>query len=328
MKAAYVSVSAAGLHWEIRDAAVPQPAATQLLVRVSASSLNRGERTLLDEQRAAAGSKPVPPRIGGIDAAGEIVAIGNAVNGFRTGERVAGRCAGGYAEFALLNAPEAMRIPDALNAAEAACLPVSYTVAHDSLVVHGHIAAGETVLIAGAASAVGVASLQITKHHGAKTIGTSGSLDKLARLKTAGLDAGLHTRSGDFAEAVLQATGGKGADIVIDTLGPSIFNAILQCMAVDGCMATIGRMAGPAKVDLDLDFFAMRRFNLFGVSNRMRTSAQRALTVQLFVDDFMPALAKGAFKPMIDRSFALQDVAQAHDYQSQDRHVGKIVLTV
>ncbi len=326
MKAAWVNVDAAGLHWELRDAPMPKPGAAQLLVRVRASSLNRGERTLLEEQRAAAGSKPVAPRIGGIDAAGEIVAMGEAVTGFRPGERVAGRCAGGYAEFALLNAPEAMRIPDALSAAEAACLPVSYTVAHDSLVVHGRIARGETVLIAGAASAVGVASLQIARHYGARIIGTSGSAAKLKHLEAAGLEVGLRTRTGDFADAVLEATGGKGADIVIDTIGGSIFKAILQCLAVDGRVATIGRMGGLVKVELDLDFFAMRRLNLFGVSNRMRTPEQRARTVRLFADDLMPAMAQGLFRPQVDRSFALHEVGAAHDYQALDRHVGKIVI--
>jgi NADPH:quinone reductase len=317
LQAAFPSVDASGIHWQVRDAPRPQPAAKQLLVRVKASSINRGETVLL--RTSSKGG------VGGIDAAGEIVETGAEATRFKAGDRVAGRCAGGFAEFALMNESDAMPLPPGVRWEEAACLPVSFTVAWDALVANGHLARGESVLVTGVSSAVGVAALALAKHLGATVIGTSGSADKLARLPH--LDVPIQTRSADFSARVLEATGGRGADIAIDAVGAAFFQEILRSLAVNGRFATIGQMTGSPKVNLDMDFFAMRRLHLFGVSNRLRTPEQRARATRRFIDEVMPAFASGAVRPLVDRVFALQQAEEAHAYVYADRQVGKVVIT-
>jgi NADPH:quinone reductase len=270
----------------------------------------------------------LPAGAGGIDAAGEVVAVGANAQRFKPGERIAGRCAGGFAELAAMNEFEAMPLPPELGYEEAACLPVSFTVSHDALVVNGRLAKGETVLITGVSSAVGVAALAIAKFIGCTVIGTSRSPEKLARLKSAGLDLGIHATAPNFAAEVKRATQDRGAHIAIDTVGAAFFHEVLNSLAVDGRYATIGQMSGSPKVELDMDAFAMRRLHLFGVSNRLRTPEQRAQSARRFVEELMPAIARGAVRPLIDRVFPLEDVEAAHRHVYADRQVGKVVIRI
>lgn len=328
MKAALPSVDSTGIHWEIRDVAEPPVGARQLLIRTRAASLNRGEATLLRTKFHERGA-PVPATaVGGIDAAGEIVAVGPEVERFKPGDRVAGRCAGGFAERVVMNEFEAIAVPSGLDDVSAACLPVSFVVAHDALVVQGHLASGDWVLITGVSSAVGVAALGIAKFLGAQAIGTSGSADKLARLAPLGLDLAIRTRAPDFAATVKQATDGRGADIAIDAVGAAYFNEILQSLAVDGRLATIGQLTGAPQVTLDMDFFAMRRLHMFGVSNRLRTPAARARSAQRFSTDLMDALIAKKIRVLVDRTFPLDEIGAAHRYVYGDQHVGKVVITI
>lgn len=266
--------------------------------------------------------------IGGIDAAGVIETIGEGVQQYQPGDRVAGRCAGGFAEFAVMNEFEAISIPPALDDTSAACLPVSFVVAHDALVAQGNLAAGNWVLVTGVSSAVGVAALGIAKYLGAKVIGTSGSGEKLARLAALGLDVPIQTHAADFASTVKTATEGRGADIVIDAVGAAFFNEILQSLAVDGRFATIGQLTGSPKVTLDMDFFAMRRYHLFGVSNRLRTPDARARSAQRFTNDLMDAIVTKQIRVQVDRTFPLDEAEAAHRYVYADQQVGKVVITI
>ncbi len=328
MKAALPLVDATGIHWEIRDVPKPQAGPKQLLIRVRASSINRGEATLLRTKFKQLGA-PVPAMtIGGIDAAGEIEAIGEGVERFKPGDRVAGRCAGGFAEFVVMNEFEAIAIPPSLDDVAAACLPVSFVVAHDALVVQGKLSSSEWVLITGVTSAVGVAALGIAKFAGAKVIGTSGSADKLARLAPLGLDLPIQTRAPDFAAAVKEVTGGRGVDIAIDVVGAALFEEILQSLAVDGRFATIGQLTGAPQVMLDMDFFAMRRLHLFGVSNRLRTPDARARSSQRFTKDLMDAIVARKIHVQVDRTFPLDEIRAAHRYVYADQQVGKVVITM
>ena len=329
MKAAFANIDAEGVHWHVADTSVPELGAGQLLVRVEAACLNRGESFLMQDQLRDSGGRTVPTRAGGLDAAGVVVGVGTGAGGeYKIGDRVAGRCAGGFAEFAVLNTFEAMAVPDGVSAAEAACLPISYVVAHDALMVNGGLSAQSRVLVTGVSSGVGVASLLISKHVGAMVIGTSGSADKLARLMPLGLDLGIRTRAPDYAARVLEATGGCGADILVDNVGGAFFAANLEALATEGRLVTVGRMGGLVKPVLDLDRFAMKRLHLYGVSNRLRTAAQRAASMRRFVADLMPAFARRAIVPLVDRVFGLDEVAQAHAQLNADTHVGKLVLQI
>lgn len=310
------SVDSTGIHWRVGDLPEPKAGPGQVLLRVRASSINRGESVLLRSK--------LPAGAGGIDAAGEVAALGDNVSRFKVGDRVAGRCAGGFAELAAMNEFEGIAIPQEVSFEEAACLPVSFVVAHDAMVVNGRFTPGESVLITGVTSAVGVAALALARFlRAGKVIGTSRSAQKLEKLHA--LDLGL---TGSFAGAVKKATADRGADIAIDTVGASVFREILECLAVDGRYATIGQMSGSPKVELDMDAFAARRLHLYGVSNRLRTPAQKAASAQRFAAEIMPAIAKGEVRPIVDAVYGLDEVEAAHQHVYADRQVGKVVIRI
>jgi NADPH2:quinone reductase len=317
-----------GGHWDIREVQRPTVPPGHVLLRVHASSINRAEFRRLHNLRAQPG-KPAPEeRIGGGDAAGEIVELGQGVTGLKTGDRAMGRCAGGFAEYALLDAREVMPAPPSLSWEEAACVPVVFVVVHDALFVSGQLRAGETLLVAAIPSGVGVAALALGKYLGARVIGTSRSTEKLEKLKQHGLDLGIVTGSDGFGAALASAIGEKGVDVIVDNIGADILAPCIEALAVGGRYVTIGRMSGVLKGELDVDRLAEHRLHLYGVSNRLRNAAQRAESMRRFVADLMPALSEGRIRPIIDRSFPLADLALAQAHVEADHHVGKVVIRI
>jgi len=285
-----------------------------------------GEFRRLHNLHIRAGQPTPEARTGGGDAAGEVVEIGRGVTGIKPGDRVMGRYAGGFAEFALLDAREVMPAPERLSWEEAACIPIVFVVVHDALFVSSQLRAGETVLVTAAPSGVGVATLLLAKHLGATVIGTSRSAAKLERLKAHGLDRGVVTGSEGFGEAVSRVIGDKGMDMAVDNIGGDVLGPCLKILAVGGRFVTIGRMSGVTKGELDVDLVAERRLHLYGVSNRLRAPAQRAESAKRFLADLLPALADGRLRPVIDRSFPLEEIAAAGAWLEADKHVGKVVI--
>jgi NADPH:quinone reductase-like Zn-dependent oxidoreductase len=328
MKAAIMVPGADGGRWDVRDVQRPVVTAGHVLVRVHASSLNRAEFRRLHTLRIRPGQAAPEARTGGGDAAGEVVEIGRDVSGIKPGDRVMGRCGGGFAEFALLDAREVMPAPERLSWQEAACVPIVFVVVHDALFVSGQLRAGETVLVTAAPSGVGVATLLLAKFLGAKVIGTSRSADKLERLKAHGLDAGVVTGSAGFGEAISRVIGDDGVDMVVDNIGADVLAPCLEALAVGGRFVTIGRMSGVTKGELDVDRLAERRLHLYGVSNRLRTQAQRAESAKRFLADLLPALSDSRLRPVIDRRFPLDEIAAAGAYLEADKHVGKVVIEI
>jgi NADPH:quinone reductase-like Zn-dependent oxidoreductase len=182
------------------------------------------------------------------------------------------------------------------------------------------------VLVTGVSSGVGVASLQAAKALGAGVIGTSGSQEKLDRLKPVGLDVGLCTRAADFHDAVMKATDGKGVNLVVNTVGGSVFAECVRSMAFEGRLATVGYVDGVLKSEIDIQALHAKRLTLFGVSNKLRTPEQRAAGVPAFVADLMPAIAGGRIRPVIDRVYPFDQLAEAKAYMESNQHLGKIVL--
>jgi NADPH:quinone reductase len=320
MKAYWIAPGPSGTTVELRDTPAPEPKPGELLVRVRASSLNRGE--LLGGKPGAA-AKP-----GGGECAGEVVKTGEGVTGFAAGDRVMGRCAGGFAELSLMDAREAMRVPAGLGWEEAAATPLVFLVVYDMLVAQGHLAAGQWLLVTGVSSGVGVAALQTAKALGARVIGTSGSADKLARLEKLGLDLGIKTRSADFHEAVLKATDGKGVNLVVNNVGGTVFAECVKSLAFEGRLAIVGHMDRTHSATLDLEALHGKRLTVFGVSNRFRTAGQRAETVRGFVKDVLPFLADGRLKPVVDKVFPFAGLPAAIGFMESDAQVGKIVVRV
>jgi NADPH:quinone reductase-like Zn-dependent oxidoreductase len=307
---------------ELRESPVPEPGAQQLVVRMHAAALNRGEFVLGHGLHGKPGSWKA---IGG-EGAGEVLAVGDGVDGFAPGDRVMGRCAGAFSEFALMEAVEAMAVPRRLSWEEAASIPLTFLVAFDMLVLQGRLKAGEWLLINGVSSGVGVASLQLGKLLGASVIGTSGSMEKLERLRPLGLDVALCTRAADFAPAVMEATGRHGADLVVNAVGGSVFAENLRAMAFEGRLATVGYVDGVLHADVDLEALHAKRLVLFGVSNKLRTKAQRAAAVPRFVAEVMPHFASGRITPQLDQVVEFDHLPAAKARMEAGGHVGKIVL--
>ena len=307
---------------ELRESPVPEPGPTQLRVRMHAAALNRGEFVLGHGLHG----KPGTWKAIGNEGAGEVVAIGSEVSAFKPGDRVMGRCTGGFSEYALMEMAEAMAVPPALSWEEAASIPLTFLVAYDMLVLQGRLKAGEWLLVNGVSSGVGVASLLLGKVLGAKVIGTSGSASKLEVLKPLGLDVALRTRSADFAPAVMEATGQHGADLVVNTVGGSVFSENIRASAFEGRLATVGYVDGVLRADLDLDALHAKRLTLFGVSNKLRSKAQRAAAVPSFVANVMPHFATGRMKPKIDQVIDFARLEEAKARMEAGTHIGKIVL--
>ncbi|MBO9512773.1 MAG: zinc-binding dehydrogenase [Variovorax sp.] len=306
---------------ELRDVPLPVPGPKQLLVRVHASSLNRGEFL-----HGGLHGKPGSWKAVGGEAAGVVVSAGAEAAAFQAGDRVMGRCGGSFAEYVLLDDAEAMPVPANLSFEQAASIPLAFLVTFDMLVLQGRLKAGEWLLINGVSSGVGVASLQLGKAMGAKVIGTSGSAEKLASLKPLGLDLALCTRQPDFAPAVMEATGGQGANLIVNTVGGTVFAENIRALAFEGRLATVGYVDGVVHADIDLEALHARRLTLFGVSNKLRTKEQKAAAVPRFVAEVLPHFAEGRIVPRIDSVMELAQLPEAKALMEAGGHVGKIVL--
>ena len=311
---------------ELRDVAMPTAGPTQALVKVHAAGLNRGEFIKGHGLHGSHGAKAI-----GMEAAGEIVAIGDkvgAMSPFKVGDRVMARCGASFSEFALMNVQEMMAIPDSLSWEEAASIPITFLVTYDLLAQQGKLKANDWMLINGVSSGVGVASLQMGKALGAKVIGTSGSQAKLNQLIPLGLDLGICSRSADFYATVMSTTEGKGVQLVVNTVGGSVFEESFKCLSFQGRLGTVGYVDGVLHAPLDIEALHAKRLTLFGVSNKMRSPDQRAEPVQGFVKDILPAFAEAKIRACIDSVFEFKDLESAKARMESNSHVGKIVLKV
>jgi NADPH:quinone reductase-like Zn-dependent oxidoreductase len=279
---------------------------------VRAAGLNRGEflRHGL--------SKPGPAKIGGTEGAGELP----------SGERVMGRLPASFAEYALMDAEDAIPVPANMSWEEAAATPLTFLVVYDMLVQQGNLKKDEWLLVTGVSAGVGVAALLAGKALGAKVIGTSGSAQKLSQLRQYGLDVGIETRKPDFQQKVMEATGGKGVNLVVNNVGGSVFAECIRCLGYEGRLATVGYLDGVMKAEMDIEALHSKRLKLFGVSNKMRNGAQRGVTVEGFKKDFLPLFASGKLKPVIDRVYDFEDLPQAKARMEADAHLGKLVVRI
>ena len=322
MKQYTIRAEGDGVVLERREAPVPEPGPGQLLVKMSAAGLNRGE--LISGGLVKGGAA----RPAGLEGAGEVVALGPGVAGPAPGSIVMGRCAGAFAELAVMDVREAMPVPPTLAIETAASVPLVFLVVHDMLVAQGRLRSGEWLLVCGASSGVGVAAMQAAKAFGARVIGTSGSAAKLARLRGLGLDVGIETRAPTFAAAVLEATAGRGADLVVNAVGGSVFAECVRSMAFEARLATVGYVDRVLGAEIDLQALHAKRLTLFGVSNKLRSAEQRAAGVPAFRAELLPAIADGRIRPLVDRVFGFDELDAARAHMEENRHLGKIVLRV
>src|SRR5258706_6659470 len=309
------------LEW--RDVPVPQPAKGELVIRVRATAMNRGELVVGSVVHGG------PEKIGGNEAAGEVHAVGEGVTGFQPGDRVFGRVRGGFAQYTVAFEHQTLAVPQRLTWEQAAAVPISFLTAYEMLYPpYGKLKAGEWLLVNGVSAGAGVACIQIARMIGANTIGTSGSAAKLARLKDIGLDVPITTRAADFAPKVKEATAGKGANLIVNLVGGSIFAECLNCLARRGRLAVVGYVDGVLKAEIDLGAVHANRHEIFGISNAKLTQEERAEAMRGFARDVLPALADGRITPLVDRVFDFDELPAAKDWMESSAMVGKIVVRV
>jgi NADPH:quinone reductase len=322
MKAVMIVPSPAGGRIGVHELPDPKPGANEVLVRVHAAGLNRGEIGVRK------GLKAGQPQQNGIEFAGEVIALGSDAKGVKPGDRVMGHWRGGQAELATIDPRLTVKIPDRLSWVEAAAWLNVFVTSHDAMVTNAGLARGESVLINAASSGIGVASLQLARWRGARPIiGSSRTRSKLAALESYGLDRGIDAAQANWPDAVREATDGKGADVVIDSVGADVLDGNLRCMALRGRLVSVGRL-GAQRGEIDLDRVAAQRLKIIGVTFRTRTLDERIACVQRCAADLLEPLTRGEIYPVVDRTFPMDQIAQAHDHMETNSHIGKLVLVI
>jgi NADPH2:quinone reductase len=308
---------------EIRDIPEPSPKPTDILVRVRAAGLNRAD---LAAAQGKGGHGAVGAAIG-IDWAGEVVAAGAEAGGsFAPGDRVMCVGAGGYAEYAASDFGRTLKIPAGMDFQTAAALPTALNTMHDALVTNGGLKAGDGVLIQGASSGVGLMGLQIAKLLGARpVIGSSTDAGRRARLAEFGADLAIDTGRNDWPDQILEATGHKGVDIVVDQVSGAYVNGLMRATAILGRIVNVGRLGG-GKAEFDFDLHAMRRIKYIGVTHRTRSIAELREEMRAMWADLGAAVAAGKLRLPVDKVFRLAEAKAAQDHMRANRHLGKILL--
>jgi putative PIG3 family NAD(P)H quinone oxidoreductase len=310
---------------ELRELPDPSPATGEVLVRVRATALNRADiMQRLGRYPAPQGSSQLVP---GMEYAGEIVALGDGVEGWRTGERVFGIvAAGGHAELVTAHASTLARVPDALSWEQAAAIPEAFITAHDALVTQGTLAPGEHVMVHAVGSGVGLAVAQVARALGARVFGTARSAEKLERAREYGMDAGIVAGAdlGAVTAAAREWSGG-GIDVIIDLVGGAYVPAGIAALRLRGRLVVVGLVAG-RDATVSLGDILSKRLTIRGTALRSRTTAEKAEATRLFARDVLPLIASGAIRPVIDRVLPLERIREAHEAMQRDETFGKIVL--
>lgn len=325
MKAIVVSEPGGPEVLRLREVADIEPQRGEIKIRVRATAVNRAD--LL--QRAGKYPAPagVPADIPGLEYAGDVAATGADVTDVKVGDKVFGLVGGGsYAQFIVTHARATSKMPDNLSYEEAAALPEAAITAYDAMVSQCRLASGEFVLITAAASGVGTAAIQIASAIGARPIGTTRSKSKLERLKEFGLDR-VVLDEGNYANAVLDATNGKGVNVVLELVGGQYLEQDLQCVAPKARIIIVGLLAG-ASCKLNLGQVLSRRLEIRGTTLRARSLEEKILVAQTFSTNLVPLVEAGLLKPMIDKTFALEEAAAAHEFLANNESFGKVVLRV
>ena len=304
----------------------PVPGPEDVLVDVKASALNRAD--MLQRE----GGYPAPPGspddIPGLEFAGVVLEAGDRVIGMAKGDRVFGLLGGGgYASRTVTHHRMAVPIPDGWDFVQAAATPEVYFTAYDALFNRGNLQMGEKVLVHAAGSGVGTAAVQLAHHAGAFVYGTAGSAEKLAGAAKLGMDVGINYHDQDFAAVVKEHTGGTGVDVLIDFIGGPYWDQNIVSMAVLGRLVEVGLMGGN-RVEVDLGRLMGKRLQVTGTGLRGRSLEEKLAVTAQFKRHVLPHLASGSMKPIVDRTFPLEEVAEAHRYMETNANFGKIVLTI
>jgi tumor protein p53-inducible protein 3 len=308
----------------LKDFPDPVPGPRELLIGIKAAGLNRAD---VGQRMGRYDPPPGTTPVLGLECAGQVLALGAEVTGWKIGDRVMALMAGGgYAEKATVDYGSAMHVPPVLSDTEAAGVPEVYLTSYLKLFMLGRLKAGETVLIHGGGSGVGTAAIQLIREAGARSIVTAGSTEKCERCLKLGADVAINYKEGPFAPKVKAATSGRGVDVVLDIIGAPYLAQNMDVLTTDGRLVFVSTQGGN-RAEIDLRLLMMKRLSLIGSTLRARTTADKARIVGEFLAQFGGALDRGELKPPIDCVLPLAQVQEAHRRLEGD-HFGKVILAV
>ena len=304
---------------------VPAPSTGEVLIEVAAAGVNRP-----DCLQRAGGYAPPPGAsdLPGLEVAGTIVSVGDGVKQWKVGDAV---CAltpgGGYAEFCLTPAGQCLPVPRGLTLAEAASLPETFFTVWINVFDRARLAPGETLLVQGGSSGIGVTAIQMAQAFGHRVFATAGSAEKCAACVQLGAERAINYRTEDFVEVVKQLTGGKGVDVILDMVGGDYVPRELKCLATDGRLSIIAFLGG-SRATFDMSDILFRRLTITGSTLRPRSVEYKTQVAQALRERVWPLIEAGRIRPVLYRTFALAEASQAHALMESSVHVGKIVLKV
>ncbi|MFD7390820.1 NAD(P)H-quinone oxidoreductase [Streptomyces sp. NPDC059852] len=303
----------------------PVPGEGEVLVEVAAGAVNRAD--LLQRQGfydPPPGSSPYP----GLECSGRIAEVGPGVSGWAVGDEVCALLAGGgYAEKVAVPAGQLLPVPEGVSLTQAAALPEVVCTVWSNVFMIAHLRPGETLLVHGGSSGIGTLAIQLAKAVGAKVAVTAGSKEKLERCAELGADILIDYREQDFVEEIKEATGGAGADVILDIMGAKYLDRNIRALAVNGRLAIIG-LQGGVKGELNLGALLAKRAAITATSLRSRPLEEKAAIVAAVREHVWPLLKAGHVRPVVDREIPMNDAAEAHRVVEESGHVGKVVLVV
>lgn len=304
---------------------VPKPGPGEILLRVHAAGVNRPDAL----QRA--GNYAPPPDasdLPGLEASGEVVALGAGAEGWQVGDKV---CAllpgGGYAEYVTTPAAHALPLPSGLGMNEAAALCETFFTVWSNVFQRGALKAGESFLVHGGSSGIGTTAIQLAAARGARVFATAGSEEKCAACRNLGAERAINYRETDFVEAVKEATGKKGVDLILDMVGGDYIPRNIRALATDGRLVMIAFLSGP-KAEVNFAQVMVKRLMLTGSTLRPQSVAAKAAIAADLRREVWPLLDAGKIAPVMDQTFPLERAAEAHARMESSAHIGKIVLTL
>ncbi|MET4579627.1 NAD(P)H-quinone oxidoreductase [Ottowia thiooxydans] len=310
---------------QLKKGSTPAIKSDEVLIRVQYAGVNRPDVL----QRS--GSYPPPPGAApglGLEVSGVIAAVGAEVSQWTVGDAV---CAltngGGYAQYVAAPAGQVMSVPEGMSMLEASALPENYITVWSNVVERGGLEKGETFLVHGGSSGIGLTAIQLAKVRGATVYATVGNAEKARACEFAGADKAINYREKDFAEAIAELTGGRGVDLILDMVGGDYIARNIASLALDGRLVQIAFLQG-SKVEVDWLSLMTRRLTYTGSTLRPRSLQDKARTVQALQHNVWPLLAQGQARPVIHKVFALADVGAAHELMESSTHIGKIMLEV
>ena len=311
---------------EITDVAKPSPKGAQVLVRVRACGLNRADLGMT-KGHAHGGAGGVGTVLG-MEWSGEIAELGPDAKGVKVGDKVMGSGAAAFAEYTLADHGRLFRSPSNMNFDEACTLPIALTTMHNAVVTVGALKAGQTVMIQGASSGVGLMGLQIAKLKGAKlVVGSSTDPVRRGRLKEFGADLAVDSSDPGWVDSVLQATSGDGVDLIVDQISGRVASENLRATKIKGRIVNVGRLGG-TRAEFNFDLHAARRIDYVGVTFRTRTIEEVREIFDEVRKDLWPAVESRKLQLPIDKVFAFDDIGKAFEHMEANRHLGKIVVTL